>query len=219
MVPVSAVDLRYGGARVAVRQHRPKDVESPWAVGPISDRLEPPTVPVPSDKPDLSSHVVAAPRPRGAVTPRTEEPPASAGDFAWVGAHGGAGVTSLASATGLGLALSQHWPAQELRWPARVVLVCRSNAAGYTAAARMIQEWASGSVPGIELLALVVVADAPARPTRALKTRLHELSGTVPLVLTVPWIAAWRDTPCSADPAATRVAAAVVALITTKENP
>ncbi len=218
MVPVSAVDLGYGGARVTVRQHWPEDVESPWAVGPISDRLEPPMVPVPSDKPDLSSHVVAAPSPRGALTPRTEGPPAAAVDFVWVGAHGGAGVTSLASVTGLGLAVSQRWPAPDLGWPGRVVVVCRSNAAGYTAAARMIQEWASGSVPGIGLLALVVVTDAPAKPTRALKTRLHELSGTVPVVLTVPWIAAWRDTPFSADPAATRVAAAVAALIT-KEHP
>lgn len=198
--------------------------DSPWIVAPIAaapgvDAPSPPTVPDSTDKSDLWSHVVAAPPPRGALTPRTDEAPTSAGDFVWIGSHGGAGVTSLASVTGLGLEVSQRWPAPELGWPDRAVVVCRSNAAGYTAAARMIQEWASGSVPGIELVALVVVADAPAKPTRALKARLHELSGTVPIVLTVPWIATWRDTPFSADPAATRVGAAVAALITTKENP
>ena len=197
--------------------------DSPWVVAPIAaapgvDTPLPPIVPDSTDISPISSHVVAAPPPRGVLTPLIDEPPSAAGDFVWVGAHGGAGVTSLASVTGLGLETSQRWPAPELGWPVRVVVVCRSNAAGYTAAARMIQEWASGSVPGIELLALVVVADAPTKPTRALKARLHELSGTVPVVLTVPWIAAWRDAPFSADSAATRVAAAVASLIT-KEKP
>ena len=122
----------------------------------------------------------------------------------------------MASASGVGLVLSQRWPAPELGWPSRVVVVCRSNAAGYTAAARLIQEWAAGTVPGLEVVALVVVADSPSKQTRALKARLYELSGAVPQILTVPWIATWRDTPYSADPAVTKVAAAVAAL--TKEK-
>jgi len=208
---------------VALASEDQRTGDSPWVVAPIAaapgvDTPLPPTVPDSTEIPPTSSHVVAAPPPRGVLTPLIDEPPSAAGDFVWVGAHGGAGVTSLATVTGLGLEISQRWPAPERGWPVRVVVVCRSNAAGYTAAARMIQEWASASVPGIELLALVVVADAPTKPTRALKARLHELSGTVPVVLTVPWIAAWRDAPFSADSAATRVAAAVASLIT-KEKP
>jgi len=170
-------------------------------------------MPGPTDIPDRSSHVVAAPAPRWTLTPRADHPPAGAGEFVWVGAHGGAGVSSLASASGLGLVLSRQWPAPELGWPPHTVLVCRSNAAGYTAAARLIQEWASGSVPGTHLMALVVVADSPTKPTRALKARLHELSGAVPVVLTVPWITTWRETPYTPNPTVTRVAASVAALI------
>lgn len=170
-----------------------------------------------TDTPAEPSRVVAAPVPTGSLTAQVEAPPAHPATFVWVAAHGGAGVSSLASASGAGLALSQRWPAPALGWPSRTVVVCRSNAAGYTAAARLIQEWASGSAPDqVTVSALVVMADSPVKPTRLLRARLHELSGAVPQVLTVPWIAAWRDTPYSANPAVTKVAAAMAAL--TKEK-
>lgn len=193
-------------------------LDSPWAVAPISSPCPTPhTMPGATDTPAEPSRVVAAPVPAGSLTAQVEEPPAHPATFVWVAAHGGAGVSSLASASEAGLALSQRWPAPALGWPRRAVVVCRSNAAGYTAAGRLIQEWASGSVPDqVTVSALVVMADSPVKPTRLLRARLHELSGAVPQVLTVPWIAAWRDTPYSANPAVTKVAAVVAAL--TKEK-
>lgn len=202
---------------MSLASDQPHESRSPWAVAPIvSDARTPPTMSAPTDIPGTSSHLVGAPRPRGPLTPRAAQPAPGGADFVWVAAHGGAGVSSLAAASGAGLELSQRWPAPEFGWPSRAVVVCRSNAAGYAAAARLIQEWASGSVPGVDVAALVVVADSPLKPTRVLRARLHELSGAVPQVLTVPWIATWRDAPYSADPAASKVAAAVTAL--TKEK-
>ena len=205
---------------MALASDEQRTTDSPWAIAPIpSDVPSSPRMPGLADILDESSHVVGAPAPRGMLTPRALEPPPHAADFVWIAAHGGAGVSSLASVSGRGLALSQRWPSPELGWPSSAVVVCRSNAAGYTAASRLLQEWASGSVLDVEVVALVVVADSPSKPTRALKARLHELSGAVAQVLTVPWIATWRDTPYSADPAVSRVAAAVAALITKEEKP
>src|SRR5690625_6883559 len=66
-------------------------------------------------------------------------------DLWWVGAHGGAGESTLAG-------LIPEWRAAEGAWPrvsgadqpARVVLVGRSNAAGLTAAQTAATQWAAG---------------------------------------------------------------------------
>lgn len=138
--------------------------------------------------------------------------------FTWVSAHGGAGGTSLARASGQGADLSGEWPDPALGWPSAVVVVARSNAAGLGAAAELVREVASGRVRGLEVVALVVVADAPLKPTKEHKRRLHELSGAVPTVLTVPWISQWREHPYTPHPAVTTTAAQVATLTTTREN-
>ncbi|WP_330346626.1 hypothetical protein OG858_47355 (plasmid) [Streptomyces europaeiscabiei] len=122
------------------------------------------------------------------------------GGWAWLGCHGGAGVTSLQHALPGGYDAGRMWPAPvaNLRHP--VVLVCRSNVAGLTAAQNAARQWASGHVQGVDLLGLVVLADAPGKLPRPLKDLFHLVSGGLPRTWTVPWLDAWRlgETP-SAD--------------------
>lgn len=194
-----------------------EEPRSPWEVPAIADAVvEAPASLEPALPPAVDAFAVHVPRPSGDATPKVEQPCGTAARFVWVSAHGGAGSTSLARATGQGIDLTRRWPAAELGWPTQVALVCRSNAAGLDAAARMVAEAAAGMVPGVEVAVLVVVADAPAKPSRELKTRVHELSGAVREVIQIPWIAAWRDQPYTPDRAASAAAAKVAAL--TKEK-
>lgn len=134
----------------------------------------------------------------------------------WVSAHGGAGSTSLARASGIGLDLTGLWPSPPHGWPAHAAVVCRSNAAGLHAGSRLLAEAASGQLGDLDVVALVVVADAPSKLSRSLRTRVRELGGTVREVVHVPWIEAWRDNPYTPERAAT-AAAATVAALTNKE--
>jgi hypothetical protein len=197
-------------------EQEPDEPASPWSVAAIGepDTLEDVDV---DDQVDDQSFVVHAPRPVGEPAPRATWTPPAVAAFAWISAHGGAGSTSLARSTGQGADLTGRWPSPAHGWPSKVAVVCRGNAAGRAAAARQLAESASGMVPDVEVIALVVVADAPAKVSRAFKTRLHEISGTVREVVQVPWIGAWRDTPYTQDRAAS-AAAAKVAALTNKEN-
>ncbi|WP_415631728.1 DUF6668 family protein [Propionibacterium sp.] len=108
-----------------------------------------------------------------------------------MGVHGGAGESSIA-------ALDETWRATGHMWPAQgtvtvpVLLVTRSSARGLLAAQAAARQWASGGVPGVDLMGLVIVADAPGRQPRALRDLARVVSGGVPRVWRVPWIEAWR---------------------------
>ncbi|WP_193614287.1 DUF6668 family protein [Nocardioides lijunqiniae] len=129
--------------------------------------------------------------------------PASA-SVVWIGAHGGAGARSLAAATGVGVVGGEHEVTTETQdGPPQVLVVARSDARGLDAAAETVR-----TVPGgVQLIGLVISADAPGRPPRAIRTRIHELSGTVPHLVTIPWISQWRLTPGSPHPAVTKALA------------
>lgn len=189
---------------------------SRWDIGPISesglDDPQEPVTPLPPARPP-----VAAPRNSAAVIPIVEHYSPGLADFVWVGAHGGSGVSSLAMVSGEGLELSQMWPAPALGWPRSVALVCRTSASGLDDAARFLHAWAAHAVPGVDVVALVTVADSPGRLPKALRTRIHELSGVVPTTFNVPWIPTWREVPRAPDKSVLRTAAAVKALAT-KEN-
>ncbi len=113
----------------------------------------------------------------------------------WLGVHGGAGESTLAR-------LTPGWPAAGHAWPVittptdsatRVVLVARSNAAGLRAAQRAAAQWASFSAPEpVQVLGLVVVADAPGRLPRALRELAELVGGGVAHTWFVPWVEAWR---------------------------
>lgn len=152
---------------------------------------------------------MGAPHPRGDLLPRTTVEVPEGARWTWCGVSGGVGASSLA-AHSPAAAVSGAWPDPTLGWPAPTVLVARSSMSSLNAAGRFLQEWASGHVRDLHMVGLVISADAPARPPRAVRARLSELSSLV-AVWRLPWIATWRETPEAADPAATRIVATVAA--------
>lgn len=96
-------------------------------------------------------------------------------------------------------ALVPHWPAADHGWPlppgtapTRVVLTARSSMRGLRAAQIAATQWAAGLVPHVEVLGLVIIADAPGRLPRPLRDFAQVVSGGLPRTWTVPWIEAWR---------------------------
>lgn len=110
----------------------------------------------------------------------------------WLGAHGGAGETTLASLVPGWWAAEHGWPRHADDTSARVVLVARTNMRGLRAAQAAATQWAAGLVPHVEVLGLVLVADAPGRLPRPLRDFAQLVSGGVPRTWTVPWVEAWR---------------------------
>lgn len=164
--------------------------------------LSRPAEPVPSSAPVLGQP--AAPAPTGPAAPQSGVPAPDRVDqlpvyprpqtsaLWWLGVHGGAGETSLA-------ALVAGWSPAEHGWPrpageahTRVVLTARSNMRGLRAAQAAATQWASGMVPHVEVLGLVIVADAPGRMPRPLREFAQVVGGGVARTWSVPWIESWR---------------------------
>jgi hypothetical protein len=109
----------------------------------------------------------------------------------WVGAHGGAGTSTLAAAVG-GIDLGCGWPDPAQGAPHRILLVARPPAAGLGAASRRLDALRKGEAPaGLELLAVVLVADAPGRLPLKLARRIRVLRSAV-RTQTFPWVPSWR---------------------------
>jgi hypothetical protein len=110
----------------------------------------------------------------------------------WLGAHGGAGETTLEELFTGSRAADHCWPLTDAdRPPARVVLVARTHAHGLRAAQSAIREWAAGDAQ-VLLLGLVLIADAPGRLPHSLRQLADLIAGGVPAVWSLPWIEAWR---------------------------
>ncbi|MEV6133681.1 DUF6668 family protein [Streptomyces violaceusniger] len=129
------------------------------------------------------------PRPERAL-PVTRPRPDDGLAWWWLGVHGGAGVSTLERAVPGGRDSGRAWPATGE--PEPVVLVARSSAHGLGAAQNAAQQWASRMVTGVDLLGLVVVADAPGRRPRILRDRVRLVSGAVPRLWEIPWVEPWR---------------------------
>lgn len=112
-------------------------------------------------------------------------------EVGWVKAHGGAGVSSLVEVLG-GVDVGSRWPDPSRGEPRRVVLVGRTSARGLQSVSQALGALKDGRAPqGIDLLAVVLVADAPGRLPLALLRRIRVLR-SVARVQRVPWIPAWR---------------------------
>lgn len=133
----------------------------------------------------------SVPRPPGGLPIAPTPLPPTGGVFL-LGCHGGAGVTSLACAVPGTIDAHRMWPQAFPGAVHRVVLVCRSHHSGLTAAQTAIRQWASGAVPGIELLGLAVVADAPGALPKPLKDLHRLIRGGVPDSWPIPWSDTWR---------------------------
>lgn len=175
------------------------DGGNPWVGGPaarastsaaaVAERTELPhrNAPAPTGP---SSPQRGVPAPQGGAQLRTVRfnAPASL----WIlGVHGGSGETSLGM-------LNPDWQPAQHGWPlveghrSRVVLVTRSNAVGLETARIGITQWASGNVPHVDVLGLVVVADAPGKLPQPLKDLTRNVAGGVPRTWDIPWIEDWR---------------------------
>ena len=109
-----------------------------------------------------------------------------------VGAHGGAGESSIAGLDDLWDEGRHAWPAGPTHEHRAVVIAARSNAHGLLKAQAAARQWAAGMVPGVTLLGLVVVADAPGRMPRPLRDLRQLVAGAYPRVWDLPWIETWR---------------------------
>ena len=136
--------------------------------------------------------------------------------FWWLGVHGGAGETSLARLDKNTKAAEHHWPLTTTG--AAVVLVARSNIPGLHAARLAATEWASGSLPGIQVAGLVVMADTPGRLPKEIRDFSRVVAGGVPHVWHFPWVDGWRyghDVPPEELPKEARTALEQVRLAVT----
>lgn len=108
-----------------------------------------------------------------------------------MGAHGGAGTSTIAAILG-GMDTGTQWPIRTGR-TARTLVVARTSAYGASRAQERARQWAAGALPGVELVGLVWVADAPGRLPRELRDRVALVSGAFPMTVSVPWVGAWRN--------------------------
>lgn len=163
---------------------------------------------------------------RGRVSPDVPEAPGlEPGPVAWdggcrrwlVGAHGGAGVTSLAEVLGWGDG-QRSWPRPPAGQTVVVWVVARTNVVGMRAAQRAAMQWAKGGAPGVELGGVVWVADCPKKLPKPLRELKSHVSGGFPSSVTVPWVDAWRQGEVSASATPRSVRQALKALVAQREE-
>lgn len=109
-----------------------------------------------------------------------------------IGAHGGAGESTLAKLRDGWRASGHAWPQHPGDGNADVVLVARTSTSGLRAAQRAATQWAAGLVPGVTMHGLVLVADAPGRLPKPLQQLAQLVGGGVPRTWTLPWVENWR---------------------------
>lgn len=91
----------------------------------------------------------------------------------YLGVHGGAGETTIASLDAYGHAADHQWPAPGTKHT--VVLVARETVPNLLDLQAAIQHFASGAFPGITVTGAVTIAAAPGKTDRAVKRLLEHL--------------------------------------------
>lgn len=137
------------------------------------------------------------PRRRAPVPPA---PPASAGSVeaqptvALMSAHGGAGARTLAVVLPGTRYIGGAWPTDP---SGPVLLVCRSNHRGYTAAQEFARAYRDDDElrARLKLAGVLVVADCPGRAPAPLRRLERLVSGALPILGHVPWMPEWRLGP------------------------
>ncbi|MET3176034.1 UNVERIFIED_ORG: hypothetical protein ABIB52_003907 [Arthrobacter sp. UYCu721] len=121
----------------------------------------------------------------------------------WItGAHGGAGESRIAALLG-GARVTDHcWPILQDGNKPPVLLVCRADMRGLTAARSALTQWASGAAPELDLLGLAVLADAPGKTPKALRDFAAIVGGGAPRLWILPWVEAWRHGDSTTPPPA-----------------
>ncbi|MEW1986168.1 DUF6668 family protein [Pseudarthrobacter oxydans] len=164
---------------------------NPWITSPATETAE-------EETPDAYSPpaaVISAPL-KGMVEPDAADRLACrtmTGSAAlWIiGAHGGAGESRIADL--LGARATDHcWPVLQGESKPRVLLVCRADMRGLTAARSTLTQWVSGATPKVDLMGLAIMADAPGKSPKALRDFAAIVGGGAPRLWTLPWVEAWR---------------------------
>jgi hypothetical protein len=140
-------------------------------------------------RPDRPLPFVAAPE-QGLRTLRTPH-----NRWVWfVGAHGGCGESTLAELLPNAGAAEHRWPLPADGGVPAVVLVARTSYTGLLAARAALTQWAAGDTPPVQLLGLVLSADAPGRDPKPLRDLADVVAGGTRdrTVWRLPWVEAWR---------------------------
>ncbi len=126
------------------------------------------------------------------------------GSWAVLGAHGGAGVSSLLRA---GLDQLGAFDADR-RWPnsGPALVVARTSTGGLERAQLLARQYAAGDAgPDVQLLGLVLIADAPGRLPVRVRELVDLVSGGFCGCWRLPWLQEWRlaaaSEPLPVDPA------------------
>lgn len=181
---------------------------NPWLRGPSPEEEEPPQAPDEQGGEESAAvPVVVRPTPQAGITlppgparfPTRVVAAEPAVTVWWVGAHGGAGESTLEQLLEGSRAAGHAWPLYDQQRTDRppVAIVARTDVRGLQAAQRLAAEWASGHIP-VDLLGLVLIADAPGRLPRSLKDLAALVAGGVPTTWRLPWVEAWRTSGVSA---------------------
>ncbi|MDB5243866.1 MAG: hypothetical protein JWP57_4492 [Spirosoma sp.] len=154
--------------------------------------LSMPAAPVLPSRTGVAAPLAGVPEPDAAD--RLPWSTASGSRVVWVlGTHGGAGETTLARVLDDATEANHHWPsAPNEAPPPRVLLTCRTSMTGLLSAQHAVTEWASGTTPAIELLGLVMTADAPGKLPAPLRDFSSIVAGGAPRAWYLPWVPSWR---------------------------
>ena len=130
----------------------------------------------------------------GLVTPPSPDrmlqtDPAPVAGVALLGAHGGAGVSSLlrAGLDQVAVDAGRCWPQAGV-----VVLVARTSTSGLEWARDLARQHASGLAGEVELLGLVLVPDAPGRLPARIAGLRDLITGAFARTWHLPWLQEWR---------------------------
>lgn len=119
----------------------------------------------------------------------------TAGPALWVvGAHGGAGESTIAAMDDGWSAAEHAWPSLEGGAPAVCLLVARTHVSGLLAAQRALTQWASSSAgPSAQCVGLLLLADRPEKKTpKAITDLISHVAGGAPRLWRIDWVEDWR---------------------------
>ncbi|WP_323188865.1 DUF6668 family protein [Brachybacterium halotolerans] len=168
------------------------DSSNPWVTRDSDPEPEPTVVndlATPASGPTSPQAGVTVPSEATLLPTRERWSPAAL----WVlGTHGGAGESSLAALVPEWSPAEHEWPHHVGESPTRVLLTARTSMRGLLAARAAATQWAAGRTPRVDVLGLVLIADAPGRVPRPLRDLAGVVSGGVPRTWSVPWVESWR---------------------------
>lgn len=111
----------------------------------------------------------------------------------WMGAHGGAGVSTLTAVAAVSRDSSRWWPSGDVSQSPNVVLVCRTHTEGLERARDLLRQYAVCAMPpAVRVLGLVTVADAPGKPPTEIRRLMKLVAAAAPTAWHLPWVEAWR---------------------------